>query len=213
MAEQVRKPIPKKSKTGKGYEILVYLILVLAVYAVLSLFVYALVMYSFNTSPDAPDDYGVHIIYGKETLHKLKESQANNEYGLYVPFSYLSEISSFGLAGDGDNISLFVIGTDNRIECTVNSSLVVINDNPVRIASPILFDDESGEYLIPVSLVSNYITGIDVNFDDEKMICKISSSGSKANVSIKILLPEPMKGAYFPDSYKYYTQEEASKTE
>ena len=200
----------QRSKAGKGYEYLAYIIIFLAAYALISLFCFAFVVYSFNDIPDNPDDYEISIIYNDKEIYDLDADEANNEYGLYIPFSYLSEISSFGLAGDGDDITLFVIGTDNRIECTRNSSLITINNNPIRISSPILYDDESKEYLIPVSLLENYVTGIDVSYNSEKMICSISSTVSKTDVALKLLLPEPMKPAYFPDSDKYYTPPEVS---
>ena len=111
-------------------------------------------------------------------------------------------ITSFGLAGDGEDVTLFLIGTENRIECTRNSSLIIINENPVRISSPILYED--GEYLIPISLLENYVNGISISYDDDKMICSVTPTGGKTDVSLTLLLPEDMEAAYFPESYKYY---------
>ena len=185
-----------------GSAVFAAIFLFLAFTALISLLLAGLVLYSFYNTSDSDDDYGIKVIYGDHKLHELKAEYANNEYGLYIPFEYLSEISSFGLAGEGDDIALFLIGSDNRIKCTKNSSLVVINDNPIRISAPILYAD--GDYLIPVSLIENYINGIDLTYDKEEMICTISSDLSKTNVSLKLLLPEAMSNAYFPESYKYY---------
>lgn len=182
---------------------LAYFIVFLAFYIVISLFVAGLIIYSFNDTAKNTEIYSISVIYGNKTLHRLDAKTANNEYGLYVPFSYLTEISSFGLAGSGDDATLFIIGTDNRIECRKNSSLIVINDNPVRISAPILYNN--GEYLIPVVLLENYINGIDVAYDDKKMVCSVSSDIGKTDVALKLLLPDEMKKSYFPDSYKYYT--------
>ncbi len=180
----------------------VYLILFLAFYIIITLLAAGLIYYSFNETEEDVDLYAVKVVYDEKTLHSLPASAVNNEYGLYVPFSYLTEICSFGLAGDGDDVTIFIIGTDSRIECTKNSSLIVINDNPIRISAPILFQDS--EYLIPVVMLDNYINGIDVSYDEEKMLCTLSSSLGKTDISLKLQLPEEMEQAYFPDSYKEY---------
>ncbi len=216
MAEQTatvnqprRKPLPKKQplkrksrNSGAFTQFLAYFIVFLAFYIALSLLVGALIIYSFNDTAKNTEIYSINIVYGEKTLHKMEAREANNEFGLYVPFSYLTEIGSFGIAGDGDDLTLFIIGTDNRIECTKNSSLIVINDNPIRISAPVLY--EEGEYLFPVVLLENYINGIDVSYDDDKMVCSVASDIGKTNVALKLLLPEEMEKSYFPDSYKYY---------
>ncbi len=199
-----RKSVRKKKRKNSGAlsQLAAVLILFLAVYLVFSLFVAGMVIYSFYDTTEANEIYGINILQNNKKIHSLKADEANNEYGLYVPFNYLSEIASFGLAGDGDNVTLFLIGSENRIECQKNSSLIIINGNPIRIQSPILFED--GEYLIPVSMLEKYINGINIEYDNENMICKISSEIEKSDIALKLLLPEGMKNAYFPESYKYY---------
>lgn len=201
--KQVQKK-KRKNNSGRASAVVAYLIVFLVFYLIISLFVAGLVLYSFYDTADNTEIYSLSVVYDEKQIYSLKANDANNEYGLYMPFTQLAEIGSFGLAGDGDKYSLFIIGTDNRIEGTVNSSLVVINDNPVRISAPILYDSELKDYMIPIVLIENYINGIDVSYDDEKMVCAVSSSLSKANVSLKLLLPQGMANAYFPDSYKYY---------
>lgn len=212
-AKAVKKSQKKRRRSGSASQIMAVLIVFLAFYLALSLLIAGFVIYSFNSSSNTADLYDLNVIYDEQLLYELDADDANNEYGLYIPFSYIAEISSFGLAGDGDDISLFIIGTDNRIKCTKNSSLIVINNNPIRISSPVLYDDESGEYLLPVSLIENYINGIDVTYDTEEMICNVSSDLSKNDVTLKLLLPEDMEAAYFPDSYKYYTASEPEESE
>ncbi|MBR4951174.1 MAG: hypothetical protein IKZ23_04385 [Clostridia bacterium] len=198
-SKQNGKPKRKKSNLSG---IMAFLVLFLAAYLILSLLTVAFIWYSFNSGAENDDIYSVRIYHDENLLYKISTTDANNEYGLYIPFEYLAEISSFGLAGNGDDMTLFIIGTDNRIKCTKNSSLVVINDNAVRISSPILYED--GEYFIPVTLIENYINGIDVAYDNEDMICNISIGVSKNNIELNLLLPDPMENAYFPESYKYY---------
>ncbi len=209
---QKKKPKRRKSN-GRASQVLAVLVVFLAFYAVLTLFVAGLILYSFYDTSDNTEIYSLSIVFDEKQISSLKAEQANNEYGLYVPFSNLAEIGAFGLAGDGDEFSMFIIGTDNRIEGSINSSLVIINDNPVRISAPIVYDKELEEYMIPIVLIENYINGIEVTYDDEKMVCKVSSDKSKTNVALKLLLPQGMQNAYFPDSFKYYGNETPESSE
>ena len=192
----------RKRSAGSATQFLAVFIVFLAFYLVITLFIAGLIFYSFNSTAKNTEIYSLNVVYDETILHKTSAENANNEYGLYIPFSYLSEIASFGIAGDGDDVTLFIIGTDNRIECTKNSSLIIINENPIRISAPILY--ENGEYLIPVVLLENYVNGINISYDDEKMICRVATDVGKTKVSLKLLLPESVNAAYFPDSYKYY---------
>lgn len=200
----------RRRRRNKFAQIMAVLIVFLAFYLAISLFIALSIYYSFNSTAKNTEIYSLNVVYDETVLYKMEAQEANNEYGLYIPFSYLSEIGAFGLAGDGEDVTLFLIGTDNRIECTKNSSLVVINDNPIRISAPILY--EENEYLIPIVLVENYINGIDVIYDNEAMICSVSSDLGKTDVELKLLLPEDMDGAYFPDEYKYYGDPNASES-
>lgn len=202
--DPIVKKSAKKRRRSKGVfsQVMAVFIVFLAFYLAISLFIAVSIYYSFNSTAQNTKIYSLNVVYDETVLYKMEAQEANNEYGLYLPFSYLAEIGAFGLAGDGEDVTLFLIGTDNRIECTKNSSLIVINDNPIRISAPVLY--ENGEYLIPIVMIENYINGIDVTYDDEKMVCSISSDIGKSDVTLKLLLPEDMEGAYFPDSYKYY---------
>lgn len=199
----------RRRRRNKFSQIMAVLSVFLAFYLAITLFIAGSIYYSFNATAKNTEIYSLNVIYAETTLHKIEAQEANNEYGLYLPFSCLSDIGTFGLAGDGEDVTLFIIGSDNRIECTRNSSLVVINDNPIRISAPILY--ENGEYLIPIVLVENYINGIDVIYDNEKMVCSVANNSGKTNVELKLLLPEDMNGAYFPDEYKYYGDPNASE--
>jgi len=211
--KKANKKPKRKRNTGRASQILAVLVVVLAFYAVLTLFVGGLILYSFYDTAENTEIYSLSIVFDEKQIFSMEAEDANNEYGLYVPFSQLAEIGAFGLAGDGEDVALFIIGTDNRIEGSINSSLVVINDNPTRISAPIIYDSENNEYMIPIVLIENYINGIDVTYDDEKMICKVSADINKTDVSLKLLLPQGMDNAYFPDSFKYYGTESSEATE
>ena len=213
-----RKPERKRAEKEKSRRndvrtrILAFVIVLFGTYIVFSLFIAGMIYYSFNDTAKNTEIYSVRVVYDETTLHTINAQTANNEYGLYIPFSYLSEICSFGIAGDGEDVTMFLIGTDNRIKFRKNSSLIVINDNAIRISAPLLARESDGEFLIPVILIENYINGINVRYDKDKMICYISSEGPKAAVSLKLLLPEEMEPAYFPESYKTYQPYESQSS-
>ncbi len=209
--KQMRSAAKKRKRKGGIATVIAVFIVFSALYLLFILLGSGILLYSFYSTPKNEDIYSLSVIYDEQVLHNMDSDEANNEHGLYIPFEYLAEIGNFGLAGEGDDVTLFIIGTDNRIKCTKNSSLVVINNNPIRISSPILYEED--DYLIPVSLLENYINGIDVTYDKENMVCKVSSDLNKADVSLKILLPEAMEAAYFPESYKYYDFEESQGSE
>lgn len=200
---QAKKPKSKKQGSGAGATLAAFLVLVLAVYLVFSLFIAGLIYYSFNSTEKSTEYYALHVIYDEQALYKMDAQTANNEYGLYIPFNYLADIGAFGLSGDSTNATLFIVGTDDRIECTKNSSLVIINGNPVRIAAPILYEEE--EYLFPVALIENYINGINVTYDDKKMVCKVATADGKSDVALTLKLPEALKRPdYFTHEDMYY---------
>lgn len=205
------KSAARKRKRNNFSTAMAVFIVFLAFYLVISLASGGLLLYSFYNTERNDEVYSLNVVYDEHILYTLDSEDANNDYGLYIPFAYLAEIGSFGLSGEGDEVTLFIIGTENRIKCSKNSSLVVINNNPIRISSPILYEND--EYLIPVSLLENYINGIDVTYDEEEMICSVSSGLSKSDVSLKMLLPEAMEMAYFPESYKYYDFEQSQGSE
>ena len=207
----VKKAAKKRRSRFDFTKLLAVFIVFLAFYLAITLFIAGSIYYSFTSTAKNTEIYSLNVIYDETVVYKASASVVNNEYGLYVPFDSLSSIANIGLAGDGDDVTIFIIGSDNRIECTKNSSLVIINDNPVRISSPILY--ENGDYLIPVLLVENYINGIDVVYDDEKMICKVINDVGTSDIELTLHLPEAMKKADFPDSYKEYVYETSNPNE
>ena len=205
-----RRNNPRPRNRDRSSKVAAFVIVVLLFYALFTLLIAGFIFYSFNDTAKNTEIYSLRVVYDEKTIHSIPAAEANDQYGLYIPFSYLTDIAAFGLAGEGDDISLFIIGTDNRINCTANSSLIVINDNPVRISAPVMRRESDGEYLIPVTLLETYIKGIDVRYDSEKMICYVSSDVGKTDVALTLLLPEPMEKSYFPESYKVYRPEEST---
>ena len=91
-SKQNGKPKRKKSNLSG---IMAFLVLFLAAYLILSLLTVAFIWYSFNSGAENDDIYSVRIYHDENLLHKISTTDANNEYGLYIPFEYLAEISSF----------------------------------------------------------------------------------------------------------------------
>jgi hypothetical protein len=207
----VKKAVKKRRSRFDFTKLLAVFIVFLAFYLAITLFIAGSIYYSFTSTAKNTEIYSLNVIYDETVVFKASASTVNNEYGLYIPFDSLASIANIGLAGDGDDVTIFLIGSDNRIECTKNSSLIVINDNPVRISSPILY--ENGDYLIPVLLVENYINGIDVVYDDEKMVCQVINDIGKSDIELTLHLPEDMKKADFPDSYKDYIYDTSNPNE
>lgn len=207
----VKKAAKKRRRRFDFSKFFAVLIVFLTFYLGISLFIAGSIYYSFTSTAKNTEIYSLNVIYDETVVFKASASTVNNEYGLYIPFDSLASIANIGLAGDGDDVTIFLIGSDNRIECTKNSSLIVINDNPVRISSPILY--ENGDYLIPVLLVENYINGIDVVYDDEKMVCQVINDIGKSDIELTLHLPEDMKKADFPDSYKDYIYDTSNPNE
>ncbi len=199
---QPQKRVKEARASGRFSGFLAVLIVFLAFYLAITLFIGGLIIYSFNDTAKNTEIYSLNVVFDDRIVHKQSAAKANNEYGLYVPFSYLQEIGTFGIAGDGDEATLFIVGTDNRIECTINSSLMIINDNPVRISAPLLY--EEGDYLIPIVLFENYINGIEINYDDKKMVCSLVSDADRSDIELKLLLPEALAAGNFRDEDKYY---------
>ena len=211
--KKIVKKAAKKRKRSSFVlsQFMAVLIVFLTFYFAIILFIAGSIYYSFNSTAKNTEIYSLNVIYDESVVFKASANTVNNEYGLYIPFESLSSIANIGLAGDGDEVTMFIIGSDNRIQCTKNSSLVVINDNPIRISAPIIY--ENNDYYIPVLLVENYINGIDVVYDDENMICKVINDIGKSDIELTLHLPEEMEKADFPDSYKDYVYEVSGPNE
>lgn len=180
-SKPVRKPNKKRSLSAgekRGAQLLLAILTVaLVLYVVVVLIIAVFLWYSFGTTPKNTALYELELLEsdGETKIKSYSVDQANNRYGLYIPYSVLAGPCSFGVAGDGEQITLFLPGEDGEtgsIQCSRDSSLVRVNGSPVRLASPILF--EGDDYLLPVSLLENYITGLTVRYDDEEKVCSVA---------------------------------------
>ncbi len=180
------KPQKKKSRLTesekRGAQTLLAILFVAGVLYVLIVFIIALlVWYSFSTPAESPTLYSLQVVTESNDQRRASYSaeEANNSYGLYLRYSDIAPLCEFGIAGDGDRITLYLpgnglVGNPDQ-ECIVlsrNSSLVEVNGNLVRLSSPVLF--EGDDYLLPVSLFETYLLGLDVKYDQEENLCTIT---------------------------------------
>ena len=218
-----KKPVPKKSKKapdGKqtsnapkakkksrlsesekrgAQTLMAILVVALGFYLLIVLIIALLVWYSFSTPAESPALYSVRIVTESDGQRQASYSaeEANNGYGLYLRYSDIAPLCEFGIAGDGDRITLYLpgnglVGNPDQ-ECIVlskNSSLVEVNGSYVRLSAPVLFEGE--DYLLPVSLFETYLLGLDVTYDDEDNLCIITVPES---LSFRLLLHRPKEAA------------------
>lgn len=177
---------PKKSRLTesekRGAQTLLAILVVAGVlYLLIVLIIALLVWYSFSTPAESPALYSLEIITEsdgkKQTAYSAEE--ANNSYGLYLRYSDIAPLCEFGVAGDGDKVTLYLPGNglvgnpdQESIVLTKNSSLIEVNGNLVRLSAPILFEGE--DYLLPISLFENYLLGLTVAYNEEENLCMIT---------------------------------------
>ena len=194
-----QKPAPKKKRSlsageKRGAQMLLAILFVAAVvYVALMLIIALLIWYSFGTLPESTTLYSLRVLEsdGETRIASYSVEQANNRYGLYVPYSVLAPYCAFGVAGDSERVTLYLPdagGSTGSILCNRNSSLVEINGNSVRLSSPILF--EGDDYLLPVSLFENYLSGLNIDYDEEKQLCTLTMPVVPA-FSLKLHRSEP----------------------
>lgn len=204
----VRKPVQKKLKrkisAAKKQRITAVLILLLTLYLVISLLIGSLLYFSFDKESKSKDIYSLRLYYAETRKYSFESIEVNNTYGLYVPYKALSEICDLGIVGDNGTVIILLSPDGGTIECKNNSSLVYINENAVRISAPVLF--EADDYKIPIELIESYMVGIDVAYDEEKMLCTITAPSDSILISLKVQLPTEILKTYFPDEYKVYPE-------
>lgn len=194
-----QKPAPKQKRSlsageKRGAQMLFAILFVAAaIYVVIVLIIALFIWYSFGTLSENTTLYALRVLDsdGETRIASYSVEEANNRYGLYVPYSTLAPSCGFGVAGDGEQITLYLPdagGSTGSILCNRDSSLIEINGNSVRLSSPVLF--EGDDYLLPVSLFESYLSGLDITYDDEKQLCTLTVP-AKLAFSLKLHRSEP----------------------
>ena len=202
-----KQPSKKRSRLTESEKrgaqtLLAILTVAFGIYLLIVLIIALLVWYSFSTPSESPTLYSIRVVTESDGKRQASYSpeEANNSYGLYLRYSDIAPLCEFGIAGDGDRITLYLpgdglVGNPDQ-ECIVlsrNSSLVEVNGNLVRLSAPVLF--EGDDYLLPVSLFETYLLGLDVDYDEEENLCTVTVPEA---LSFRLLLHRP-KEADPPD--------------
>ena len=140
---------------------------------------------SFNSVAESDKVYSVEGYMGETKIFTVSAAQANNSYGLYVPFSTLTKLCPMSIAGDGDSVAIILPDTGDYIKCFSNSSSIWVNDAPCRLSSPVLF--EESDYLIPVELLE-YINGLKITYGDDR-VCTLYRQDAETVLSASHSLP------------------------
>ncbi len=197
--KQAPKKQTRKLSAGerRGMQTLFAILFVAGIMYLFSVIIIALfVWYSFSTPAESETLYALQVVEedGDEQKVSYSAAQANNSYGLYLRYSDLAPLCGFGIAGDEEQVTMYLpaegaVGNDKREYVTLNrnSSLIYVNGNSVRLSAPVLFEGE--DYLLPVSLFEGYVYGLTVKYDEEEKLCVITVP-EKLNFTLKMHKPE-----------------------
>lgn len=198
-SKPVKKPKLKKRKPSpeKKQHIAAVLILLLTLYLAVNLAVFGILLLDFNRQPGNTQSYTLVLKKNKTRVATVDAALVNNKYGLYVPYSKLSLLADLSIMGDNDNVIIIVRPGDDRVEISSNSSLIYINDNAIRLSKPVIF--QINDYLLPIELISNYMDGISVTYDDKNDTCTLlRSTEDDAVISAKIAVPDGLGKCSIP---------------
>ena len=204
----------KERKREKRRLTLAVLLIFLTVYVVLSLVVIGFYYFSFRSGSKSQTLYSVKTVrftlksngsYKKTTLSSIDSDTANMSYGLYIGFDALNELCDFSIAGNNEKLTMIIRGTDEYAELFANSSFVYVNENPVRLSVPVLYS--GGKYHIPMEFVDEYITGVEVEYDDDEELCTVSVTEKSDPVGFKLKKQESIPNV----NIKLETSEESSE--
>ncbi|MBO5981827.1 MAG: hypothetical protein J6Q24_05205, partial [Clostridia bacterium] len=150
-AESIRRKRARREKT------VAIVAVMLAVYVGVIGIIAAYGILSFNSVAESSKVYSVEGYMGETKVFTVSAANANNSYGLYIPFSILTKLCPMSIAGDKDAVAIILPESGDYIKCFSNSSSVWVNDAPCRLSAPVLF--EESDWLIPVEMLE-YINGI-----------------------------------------------------
>lgn len=152
---------------------------------------------SFNSVAESSKVFSVEGYLGETKVFSVSAANANNSYGLYIPFSTLTKLCPMSIAGDKDAVAIILPETGDYIKCFSNSSSIWVNDAPCRLSAPVLF--EESDYLIPVELLG-YINGITVTYGNDR-VCTIFRQSASHRLSASHSLPVGIDNIEFSPLY------------
>ncbi len=85
---------------------------------------------------------------------------------LYINITEIALLCEFTTTGDLDELRLISKNESNdNVKLVLDSPVIAINGNPVRLSAPIFKSGES--VYVPYEFFTDYVTGITVTFDEE----------------------------------------------
>ena len=134
---------------------------------------------------------------GETKVFTVSAANANNSYGLYIPFSTLTKLCPMSIAGDKDAVAIILPESGDYIKCFSNSSSIWVNDAPCRLSAPVLF--EESDWLIPVEMLE-YINGITVTYGENR-VCTVYVKDASQLLSASHSLPVGIDNIEFSPLY------------
>ncbi len=199
MAKSEKNVKRRKRRTGSVFfAVLITFLTLFLIFSLLSAVLIAVLFYSGTNSNEL---YSIVLRKDGVRVSSISASNANNSYGLYVPYGRISEIADISIVGDEEKVTLICLPSGGTVTCNADSTLIYINGSAARLSIPVIYS--GGEWLLPAEIFENYIFGIQVTFDEDTHVCTIEHK-SENDVTLKMTGIQEMEAPYFPESFKIY---------
>lgn len=184
-ARDARKAAAIRRKRARREKLTAATAILLAVYLGIIGIIAAYGILSFNSVAESNKVYSVAGYLGDTKVFTVSASNANNSYGLYIPFSTLTKLCPMSIAGDKNSVAVILPDSGDYIKCYANSSSIQVNDSPCRLSSPVLFEED--DWLIPVEMLE-YINGIEITYGTDR-VCTVKIQSEDTYLSASHSLP------------------------
>lgn len=199
------KKLPQKSKKRRGNTAQVFFavsVTMLALILLMSAAVAGVIYMIYDSTSQNAGLYSLRLTRNGRTVTSVSAAKANSVYGLYVPYSAISQIADISIAGDGEKASLVCLPKGSILTCFDDSTQIYVNGASARLSIPVMFTET--DVMLPIELFQNYVFGIGVTFNEGSHVCILSRTDTDGDLKLKMSPTSEMDKAYFPESYKKY---------
>ena len=123
----------------------------------------------------------------KETAYKIPANKCCTGGVQYVSTAWLSRLYGLTVAGDKERVTVYFHGGDQRLSVYNGSCVVLVNGQPVRLSSKIIFTDD---YYLPMELIKTYFTGVIIEYNNEKGRFRLLRDPKADGISLRLKSPE-----------------------
>ncbi len=166
----------KKKRRAYAGRVLLFVVCFLIIFTVVMLCVFV----SFHMKPiELPDNDSYDVYFGEgDGRLETEVARAKLDRGgvRYVDYTKLAEYLSLTVVGGSGTYRFVIPGTEEETVFTDGSPEAYVNGEVYRMKGNAAV--ESGKVWVPLSFVSECMTGVNVTEDDEKMTITFLSSGS-----------------------------------